>query len=100
MFESSFLKWNDLDVICLLNDQTGDKMMIVPGFGATLLELVLSEKTIIKVGEQFPESYRFESAILSPFPNKIRDGVYHFAGGKYELEKNDAIKKNAAHGLL
>jgi aldose 1-epimerase len=100
MFKNEPVRWNTLNAVYISNDRTGDKMVIVPELGATLLELVLAGKTLIKVDEQFPDNYLFQSAILSPFPNKIRSGVYHFSGKKYELEKNDSSRKNAAHGLV
>jgi aldose 1-epimerase len=36
--------------------------------------------------------------ILFPFPNRIRDGKYTFAGKEYQLPTNDSTKKNAIHG--
>jgi aldose 1-epimerase len=75
-------------------------MVICPEYGATILELVVAGETLIKVDDHFPENYQFQSAILSPFPNKIRNGIYDFEGKDYQLTTNDAAMKNAAHGLI
>lgn len=100
MFRSYHFQWNNLNAICIANDLSRDKMVICPEYGGSLLELVIGGETLIKVDDHFPEKYRFQSAILSPFPNKIRKGMYTFDGKDYQLKTNDASMKNAAHGLL
>ena len=37
--------------------------------------------------------------ILFPFPNRIRDGRYHFGGRDVQLPCNDPARKNAIHGF-
>ncbi len=37
--------------------------------------------------------------ILFPFPNRIRDGHFVWAGHQYQLPKNDSTKQNAIHGF-
>jgi aldose 1-epimerase len=37
--------------------------------------------------------------VLFPFPNRIRDGQFTFAGRTYRLPLNDPAKKNAIHGF-
>src|SRR5262249_45981229 len=37
--------------------------------------------------------------ILFPFPNRIRDGRFSWAGKAYELPRNDPSGKNAIHGF-
>ena len=100
MFRSYQLIWNNLNAVCITNDLSQDRMVICPAYGASLLELVIGGETLILVDDLFPANYRFQSAILAPFPNKIRKGIYSFDGKDYQLSTNDASKKNAAHGLL
>lgn len=42
----------------------------------------------------------FRGANLFPFPNRIRDGRYRFAGREYQLELNYPEENNASHGLV
>ncbi len=37
--------------------------------------------------------------VLFPFPNRIRQGRFHFAGRDYQLHLNDSSGKNAIHGF-
>jgi aldose 1-epimerase len=37
--------------------------------------------------------------VLFPFPNRIRDGHFTWAGRSYQLPQNDPAKKNAIHGF-
>jgi aldose 1-epimerase len=38
--------------------------------------------------------------ILFPFPNRIREGRFTWAGRTHQLPLNDSTKKNAAHGFV
>lgn len=38
--------------------------------------------------------------ILFPFPNRMRDGQFHWAGRDYYLPKNDSTQQNAIHGFV
>lgn len=37
--------------------------------------------------------------VLFPFPNRIRDGKFSWAGKAYQLPLNDPVQKNAIHGF-
>src|ERR1022692_1141541 len=37
---------------------------------------------------------------LIPWPNRLRDGVYEFAGERYQLPLTEPTKHNAIHGLV
>jgi aldose 1-epimerase len=38
--------------------------------------------------------------LLIPWPNRLRDGVYTFAGGHHQLPLTEPEKRNAIHGLV
>ena len=38
--------------------------------------------------------------VLIPWPNRIRDGTYEFAGRSHQLELTEPGRKNAIHGLV
>jgi aldose 1-epimerase len=39
-------------------------------------------------------------AVLIPWPNRIRDGRYHFGGSDYQLPLSEPAQHNASHGLV
>ena len=38
--------------------------------------------------------------LLIPWPNRIRDGTYEFAGRRHQLELTEPARENAIHGLV
>jgi aldose 1-epimerase len=55
--------------------------------------------TPLLISEQKPTKW-FRGAKLSPFPNRIRDGKYSFAGQKRTLPINFPSQRHAIHGLM
>ncbi len=39
-------------------------------------------------------------ALLAPWPNRVGDGAYSFAGADYQLSLNEVPRHNAVHGLV
>src|SRR5690606_37021115 len=46
-----------------------------------------------------PAPTRSGVPVLFPFPNRIRDGRFHFGGRAYALPPNDPAGRNAIHGF-
>jgi aldose 1-epimerase len=69
--------------------------------GACLSKLVLSGSDIIKfpLREDDPKK-GYPSALLFPFPNRIKDGKYDYKGHTYQLPINEEEYGNAIHGLV
>jgi len=68
--------------------------------GASLQELTLEGKAIIQDLNPLKYNSSFASAILFPFANRIKDGLYSFNEKEYQLEKNQEEEKNALHGFI
>ncbi|MBY0232132.1 MAG: aldose 1-epimerase [Gemmataceae bacterium] len=62
--------------------------------GGALLDLLYADPALFTGGRPT----RSGVPVLFPFPNRIRDGRFSWAGKDYALELNDPAKKNAAHG--
>src|SRR6266545_236025 len=58
-------------------------------------ELLYSEPNFLTDGKPT----RSGIPVLFPFPNRIRDGRYSWAGKDYQLPLNDPSGKNAIHGF-
>lgn len=59
------------------------------------LELLYSDPTLFHGGRPT----RSGIPVLFPFPNRIRDGRFEWAGQHYQLPTNDPAGKNAIHGF-
>lgn len=42
----------------------------------------------------------FQGQVLAPWPNRIGDGRYRFAGREYRVGVNDPVTRSAIHGLV
>ena len=78
---------------------------IFPNLGGSLQELIIDNIPVIDgitIDEKGLDDYRnsFKSSVLFPFPNRVRDGAYHFGEKAYQLEINDTSFNNAIHGLV
>jgi len=107
MFSIIHEDFGGIEKIKLSNSNTGEYVSIIPSFGGNLNELVLLKKKKLheiidgdrSVSGLEGNSINFyRGAKLSPFPNRINEGRYHFNEVDYELKRND--KPHALHGLL
>ncbi|MFK8105352.1 MAG: aldose 1-epimerase [Saprospiraceae bacterium] len=97
--QSKFGEW---EKITLRNPTTGNSFSLVPTMGACLLNLCFQGQQVLD-SFQSPEALKLgdwaKSAVLFPFPNRLRDGRYTFAGKQYQFPLNDASGPNAIHGF-
>ena len=91
----------------LEHSETGEFVSIIPAFGALLRQLVLRKGNDLLALIKAPESPQalladesYASALLYPFPSRIRHGIYHFGGQDYALPMNEPNRDNALHGLV
>ncbi|SOE19939.1 aldose 1-epimerase [Spirosomataceae bacterium TFI 002] len=69
--------------------------------GASLSLLVLGGNDIIKFPLKEDDTKKgYPSALLFPFPNRIKDGRYDFEGKSYQLDINEDAFNHAIHGLV
>ena len=97
--------------------ETGAAFTVLPGFGGVLRSLTLpvlpdnggngrAKPRLFSLLEtpdspqalQADETYA--SALLYPFPSRIRHGIYSFEGQEYALPFNDFGRDNAIHGFI
>jgi aldose 1-epimerase len=107
MFKVEERKFGPHTKLKLVNARSKEYVAIIPGYGANLNELVLANKTgrhsIIDSDLSYAgltESQWFKGAKLIPFPNRVNNGEYRFAGKKYLLPKNFPSQAHAIHGLV
>lgn len=79
--------------------KAGEYTAAVTEVGAGLRALRLDNRELVM---EFPEDgapVGGSGELLIPWPNRIRDGKYTFAGVERELEITEAARHNAIHGL-
>lgn len=76
---------------------------IVPAVAANVTQIRFSGTNILD-GYETPEELHDgkwgKSAILFPFPNRLRDGLYSWNGCDYSFPINNASTNNAIHGFV
>ena len=76
---------------------------VVPAAAANVTEIRFAGTNVLD-GYETPEALRAgkwgKSAILFPFPNRLRDGRYSWHGREYTFPINNAATNNAIHGFV
>lgn len=67
--------------------------------GGALRELTFDGRDIIAGYHEDEVADAARGNLLVPWPNRIRDGKYSFAGRDFQLPLNEAKLRNASHGL-
>lgn len=68
--------------------------------GASLQELTLNNTPVMVDLNPLVYADTYASAILFPFANRVKDGVYVFNKTQYTLDTNNTAENNALHGLV
>ncbi len=82
---------------------SGHGFDVVPGAAANVTEIRFSKTNVIDghaTGEELRAGKWGKSAILFPFPNRLRDGSYSWHGREYTFPINNAATSNAIHGFV
>ena len=91
----------------LEHTETGEFITVIPEYGGILRRLILRKGQHLFALIQAPESPQallvdesYASALLYPFPSRIRHGIYRFEGEDYALKMNEVRRDNAMHGFV
>lgn len=102
-------KFGSHELYNLSDHTTGEYASILPFMGGSinamalkcgdgLVEIINGYESVEDVLINLHKSFKGSS--LFPFPNRIADGIYHFAGKKHCLPINFPHENNAIHGLV
>lgn len=87
--------------------ESGSAFTIIPALGARLNSFVVPTKAgPVEVIDGYQDDkelateYYSKSSLLAPFPNRIVDGCFTFAGERFELPINKPAEHNAIHGFV
>ncbi len=102
MYELTQESFGDFEKFILKNEVSGNGFSLIPESGGTVLELWLAGKQILDgcaSPQELGNNIWYKSALLFPFPNRLKDGRYELMGDGYEFEINDSTTGNALHGF-
>ena len=72
----------------------------IASVGATLRSLTFDGRDLVVPFEADEVRPAYRGATLAPWPNRIVDGTYRFAGVEYQLPLTEPERGQALHGLL
>jgi aldose 1-epimerase len=101
MYTHSIEPFGNFEKHTIAND-LGDAFVIVPAFGANLLDLQFGGISVIEgyqTPEELVENAWSKNIVLFPFPNRIKDGQYTHEGQTYQFAINNTDTGNAIHGF-
>ena len=107
MFEIKKDKVFGKEQIKIINKNTQEYAAIIPECGGLVNELIFDKAGVnysiidgYTSAEELTEYRMSKSSKLIPFPNRIKDGKYEFAGKKYQLPINHPAENHAIHGFI
>ncbi len=90
-----FTKW-------VISNNQGNQLVILPEFGACLLEAQLNGTHILDGYDeplQVDINKWYKNVLLYPFPNRLKNGQYTWRGKVYQFPINDPENEAAIHGF-
>jgi aldose 1-epimerase len=87
---------------------TGDQLVLASdGYAATVVTVGAGLRLLSYQGRPLISGYDVDELppasrgiVLAPWPNRIGDGHYRFAGNEYQLPITEVARGNAMHGLV
>jgi aldose 1-epimerase len=80
--------------------RAGEYEAVVASVGASLRALTADGRDLVVPFDADQVRPGFRGATLAPWPNRVVDGRYAFAGVEYELALTEPARGQALHGLL
>lgn len=103
MAKYEITNWGKHEIHRYFDEDGGLSFSFVPARGACLTELVIGGVPLLDGYREASELDTLDwgkSAILAPFPNRLRDGKYSFEGVEYQFPVNEPARNNALHGFV
>lgn len=77
----------------------GEQWAAISEVGAQLRGYRIGDRDVTHVHDEQALPPKSNGAVLMPWPNRIRQGKYSFAGADYQLTLSEPALGNASHGL-
>lgn len=102
MYKIEIIPFGKFTKYTLYNSQTQHRFSLVPDCGACVLDIQFAGKAVLDgyaTSEELEINKWGKNVLLYPFPNRLRDGQYHWQGQTFQFPINDSNTGNALHGL-
>ena len=73
---------------------------VVTAVGASLREYTVDGRDVVLPFDETAIAPAFSGAVLAPWPNRLRDGVYSYDGSTFEVPLTEHLRHTALHGLV
>lgn len=80
--------------------ELGGQRAVVTAVGASLREYTVDGRDVVLPFDEAQIPPAFSGAVLAPWPNRLRDGVYSYDGTTYEVPLTEHLRHTALHGLV
>jgi aldose 1-epimerase len=80
--------------------RAGEQRAVVVEVGAGLRSYAVSDRDVLDGYDAEEMAGSGRGQVLIPWPNRIQDGAYEFAGTPHQLPLNEPAAGNAIHGLV
>ena len=78
----------------------GEQYAVVAAVGASLREYRVGARDVVLPFAEDEIAPAFSGATLAPWPNRLADGLYGYAGGTYQVPITEPDRLTALHGLV
>jgi len=102
MYEYEKGDFGGLESFRVFDREKGNSMTVIPEHGGHLLEVSIGGVSVIdgfQTEEELSSNFKSKSAVLYPFPNRLKNGQYEHDGKTYQFPINNASTGNAIHGI-
>ena len=80
--------------------ELGGQRAVVTAVGASLREYTVDGRDVVLPFDETQIPPAFSGAVLAPWPNRLRDGVYSYDGHPFEVPLTEHLRHTALHGLV
>jgi aldose 1-epimerase len=80
--------------------ELGGQRAVVTAVGASLREYTVDGRDVVLPFDETAIAPAFSGAVLAPWPNRLRDGVYSYDGSAFEVPLTEHLRHTALHGLV
>lgn len=78
----------------------GTHRAVVAEVGASIRTYSVDGRDVVLPFEETALAPAFSGAVLAPWPNRLRDGLYRYEGTTYEVPLTEHDRQTALHGLV
>ena len=80
--------------------ELGGQRAVVTAVGASIREYTVDGRDVVLPFDETQIPPAFSGAVLAPWPNRLRDGVYSYDGTSFEVPLTEHLRHTALHGLV